>query len=109
MVDDLLVAAPIEVFLDQLPARAELIVELDEEEVFLGRPGSLGANSRVNLVLPSLSALVWAAALKVNGYLLPGPTPLVGLVLNDKLFKPLVFLWSPLLTLRGYWFFWCEL
>ena len=81
MVDDLLVAAPIEVFLDQLPARAELIVELDEEEVFLGRPGSLGANSRVDLVLPSLPALIGAATLEVDGYILPRTAPLVGAVL----------------------------
>ena len=99
VVDDFLVAAPAEVVLDQFPAGAELIVELDEPEVLLGRPGSLRANSWVDLVLPSLPALVGAATLEVDGYLLPRTAPLVGFVLKHKLSEPLVFLRSPLLIL----------
>ena len=81
VVDDFLVAAPIEVVLDQLPAGAELVIELDEAEVLLGRPGSLWANSRVDLILPSLAALVGATTLEVDGYLLPRTAPLVSAVL----------------------------
>lgn len=82
MVYDFLVAAPAEVVLDQFPARAELIIKLDKPEVLLGRPGSLRANSWVDLVLPSLPALVGTATLEVDGYLLPGTAPLVGAILK---------------------------
>ena len=99
MVDNFLVTPSLKPVLDHLPAGAKLFVKLDQQEILLGRPGSLRANSRVHLVLPSLPALVRAASLKVNGYLLPRTAPLVGAVLNDKFFEPLILLWSPLLVL----------
>ena len=42
VVDNLLVRTTLEVLLDELPARSELFVELDKQEVLFRSPGSLG-------------------------------------------------------------------
>ena len=99
VVDNLLVRTTLEVLLDELPARSELFVELDKQKVFLGSPGSLRPDPRVDLVLPSLPALVGTAALKVRSNLGPRAPPLVRLILNNKLSQHLVLLWRPLFEL----------
>ena len=99
VVDNLLVRTTLEVLLDELPARSELFVELDKQEVLFRSPGSLRPNPWVDLVLPSLPALVGTAALEVRSDLGPATSPLVSLILNDKLSQHLVLLWRPLFEL----------
>ena len=96
VVDCLLVCATLKVLLDELPARAKLFVELNKQKVLFRSPGSLGPNPWVDLVLPSLPALIGTAALKVRSNLGPATSPLVGLILNDKLSQYLVLLRRPL-------------